>query len=83
MLNLDISKDKTAGLTNASFQYVIREYYIIIWAFLLKHDYAFKVFSKNISLKISFCFFIFRLKQKARNPRILSMISMVSISKDF
>jgi hypothetical protein len=49
MLNLDISKDKTAGLTNASFQYVIREYYIIIWAFLFKHDYAFKVFYKNIN----------------------------------
>jgi hypothetical protein len=45
--------DKTANLTNASFQYVIREYYIIIWAYLFKHDYAFKVLTKNNEMKIS------------------------------
>ncbi len=56
-LNLNTSKDgsdKTAGLINESFQYVIREYYIIIWAFLFKYDYAFKVFHKKSQLKILF-----------------------------
>ncbi len=48
--NLNITKnesDQAFGLANASFQYVIREYYIIIWAFLFKHNYAFKVISKK------------------------------------
>jgi len=46
--------DKTAGLINESFQYVIREYYIIIWAFLFKYDYAFKVFHKKTSIENPF-----------------------------
>jgi hypothetical protein len=41
-------------LINESFQYVIREYYVIIWAFLFKNDYAFKVFHQNMNSKILF-----------------------------
>jgi len=50
ILDLNITKDgsdRTNNLTNASFQYIIKEYYIIIWAFLFKHDYAFRVFTKK------------------------------------
>ena len=39
--------DPMDGLGNASFQYVIKEYYIIIWAFLFRHNYAYKVISKK------------------------------------
>lgn len=42
LLNLIVSNDGS-DLTNETFRYVIREYYVLIWAFLFKHDYAFKV----------------------------------------
>ncbi|CAF3553209.1 unnamed protein product [Rotaria sordida] len=50
VLNLNTSKDAsdaTIKLMQESFQYVLREYYVIIWAFLVKHDYAFKIEEKS------------------------------------
>lgn len=69
--NLNITKDesnKTVGLANASFQYVIREYYMIIWAYLFKHNYAFKVIIEKYQLQISFLLQIEVKNQKPLNP---------------
>ena len=55
------ASDKTSELVGQSFQYIVREYYLIIWAFLFKRDYAFRVsfvieiLSESLSL-------VFRLK---------------------
>lgn len=46
------SGNETNEKTDASFQYVINEYYLIIWAFLFKHDYGFRVRS-NLEKKVS------------------------------
>lgn len=45
-LNLanDASQDETSKPLSAElFEYLVREYYVIAWAYLFKLDYAFKV----------------------------------------
>ena len=45
-LNLNGTKEdpeQPSQITKLSFDYVVREYFIIVWAFLFKQDYAFKV----------------------------------------
>ncbi|CAF1320705.1 unnamed protein product [Rotaria sordida] len=49
-LNLSTTKNTmntSDRLIQESFQYVLREYYVIIWAFLFKNDYVFKIEEKN------------------------------------
>ncbi|CAF1216648.1 unnamed protein product [Adineta steineri] len=49
-LNLNGStdkNDKTSELINESFEYITREYFVIIWAYLFKCDYAYKIEVKN------------------------------------
>lgn len=46
LMDLNSGRDTSTGsgaIVNSAFQYVLREYYTIIWAFLFKHDYAFRV----------------------------------------
>lgn len=61
--------DNLNEFVQESFQYVIREYYVIIWSFLFKNDYAFKVLNKILSLKNhSFSYvLIFRLNKKVKH----------------
>ncbi|CAF3639029.1 unnamed protein product [Rotaria socialis] len=56
-VNLSQSSNETdprVALVQESLQYVVREYYVIIWAFLFKHDYAFKVEDKSKSSSNNF-----------------------------
>lgn len=46
LIDLNLGQAATTGvgdIVNSGFQYVMKEYYTIIWAFLFKHDYAFRV----------------------------------------
>ena len=36
-------REQTSQITKLTFDYVVRDYFIIVWAFLFKQDYAFKV----------------------------------------
>ncbi|CAF1146931.1 unnamed protein product [Adineta ricciae] len=41
------ASDLSSSFVQESFEYLIREYYVIIWAYLFKLDYAFKVRTGN------------------------------------
>lgn len=47
LLEANDESNNSSVLLKESFRYLVRVYYMIIWAFLFQHDYAYKVLDRS------------------------------------